>query len=109
MQKNKELITLLIEGKDFELLEPFRFYFEKERLAHFAYGLSDFSVILLYTKRPLFRFQRGLKQTLEVCHNSFKVSFHLWESLPKRMSCTIIFVLGQSVGSLQESQQIECF
>lgn len=61
MQKNKELITLLIEGKDFELLEPFRFYFKKERLSHFASGVSDFIGYSTLQGTPFIQIPKGFK------------------------------------------------
>lgn len=38
---NKELITILRQGKDFEILEPFRFYFsgDCEALRNLPYGI----------------------------------------------------------------------
>ena len=61
MQGYKDLITILRKGKDFELLEPFRFYFQKERLAHFAYGLSDFIGYSALQGTPFIQIPEGFK------------------------------------------------
>lgn len=61
MQEYKDLITILRKGKDFELLEPFRFYFQKERLAHFAYGLNDFIGYSSLNGTPFIQIPKGFK------------------------------------------------
>lgn len=61
MQEYKDLITILRKGKDFELLEPFRFYFQKERLAHFAYGLNDFIGYSALHQTPFIQIPKGFQ------------------------------------------------